>query len=142
MWSLRLWTGDACYEEAEFSFEFSWEFRESVHGISPGPPVYNLPLLCNLLGVGRVRTFGVLIFSLDRFGIGHLWDLLKKLSAVEELDLCPGAVRELRSAWDAGRLSVVLPRLRSVRMVKTESTSDDAEITEELLRILRGTAKH
>ncbi len=69
----------------------------------------------------------------------QLWRLLEKLSAVEELELCTDAVREYCSARGAGRLSTVLPGLRSVRMVKTKSTSDVAEITEEeLLRVLRG----
>jgi hypothetical protein len=51
----------------------------------------------------------------------------------------------LQTSRDTGRLWTVLPGLRShgVRMAKPESTSDVAEMTEEvLLKVLRGNVKH
>jgi hypothetical protein len=125
-----LWTGDAGCEDAEFLFELSWELSSL--------PISDLPSLCDLLGVERVRTFRVRVGSLGQYGFGQLWSVLEKLSAVEELELCTDAVREYCSARDAGRPLTVLPGLRSVRMVN-KSTSDVAEITEEeLLRVLVG----
>jgi hypothetical protein len=67
--SFRLWTGDDGYEEAEFLFELNWKFRESDQYF---PAV-----------------------SLDEYGFRKLWNLLKKLSAMEKLaKLCTDAVGE------------------------------------------------
>ena len=107
--SFLLWTGDTGYEETEFLFEVSWELRDHLF------PIFDLP------------SFRVPIVSLDRYKFRQLWNVLEKLYAVEELELCEDAVREFCSARDAGRLA----GLRSVRIVKTESTGDMAEMTAE-----------
>ena len=44
--SFRLWAGGTDYEEAEFPFEFSWDFGESDHGFRV-PSRYIVPL-CEL----------------------------------------------------------------------------------------------
>ena len=135
--NFRLWTGDAGHEEAEFLFELSWEFRVRKF------PIFDLPSLCDLLGVKRVRTFRIPVVSLGPNGFNQLWELLKRLSAVEEMELCADAVRGFCSARGARRQETVLPELRSVHMVKTEPTSNVAEMTEEeLLRVFRGNPKH
>jgi hypothetical protein len=94
--SFRLWTGDDGYEEAEFLFELNWKFRESDQYFSL--PIFDLPLLCYLcylLGVKMVRTFRIPAVSLDEYGFRKLWNLLKKLSAMEKLaKLCTDAVGE------------------------------------------------
>ena len=140
--SFRLWTGDRDYEEAEFSFEFSWEFGESDQDFRV--PIRDMVPLCDLLGVEGVRTLRIPRVSLECRWFENLFDLLKKLHGLEELELCADAMRELCSALDEGRTRAFLPELRSVRMLETGSkTSDVAGMTEEeLMRILRGNAKH
>jgi hypothetical protein len=136
--SFRLWTGDTGYEEAEFSFEFSWEFYwESDRDFRV--PIRDMVLLCDLLGVEGVRTLRIPRVSLEWRWFKKLFDLLKKLHALEELELCADAMRELCSALDEGRTRAVLPELRSVRILEAGSTTSDvAERTEELMRVLRG----
>ena len=137
--SFYLWIGDAGYEEAEFLFELSWEFKESGEDLSR--PIFELPAMCERLGVERIRTFRIPVVSLDQYGFKQLWKLLKMPSDVEELELCADAARGLCSAQleGEGHLWATLPGLRSVRMVK----GDVAEMTEkELLGVLRGNAKH
>jgi hypothetical protein len=140
--SFRLWTGDTDYEEAEFSFEFSWEFGESDQDFRV--PIRDMVPLCDLLGVEGVRTLRIPRVSLECRWFENLFDLLKKLHALEELELCADAMRELCSALDEGRTRAFLPELRSVRMSEGGSTTSDvAEMTEEeLMRVLRGNAKH
>ena len=100
--------------------------------------------LCDLLGAEGVRTLSIPRVSLECRWFENLFDLLKKLRALEELEVCADAMRELCSALDEGRTRAFLPELRSVRMLGAGSTmSDVAEMTEEeLLRVLRGNAKH
>jgi hypothetical protein len=140
--SFRLWTGDADYEEAEFSFEYSWKFRESDQDFRV--PIRDMAPLCELLGVEGVRTLSIPRVSLECLWFENLFDLLKKLRALEEMELCADAMRELCSALDEGSTRAFLPELRSVRMLGAGSTTSDvAEMTEEeLVRVLRGNAKH
>ena len=140
--SFRLWTGDTDYEEAEFSFEFSWAFGESDRDFRA--PIRDMVPLCDLLGVEGVRTLKIPRVSLECLWFENLFDLLKKLHALEELELCADAMRELCSALNEGRTRAFLPALRSVRMLETGSTTSDVvEMTdEELMRVLRGHAKH
>jgi hypothetical protein len=140
--SFRLWTGDMDYEEAEFSFEFSWEFGESDQGFRV--PIRHMVPLCDLLGVEGVRTLRIPRVSLACSWFENLFDLLKKLHALEELELCADAMRELCSALDEGRTRAFLPELRSVRILEAASstTSHVVEMTEKLMRILRHNAKH
>jgi hypothetical protein len=81
--SFRLWTGDLGYGEAEFSFEISWRTRGTGNG--PLCPVIDLVALCDLLGVGRVRTLTLPTNSQDRIGSGKSFRqiLLRKLPGVE-----------------------------------------------------------
>jgi hypothetical protein len=140
--SFRLWTGDTDYEKAEFSFEFSWEFGESDQDFRV--PIRDMVPLCDLLGVEGVRTLRIPRVSLECRWFENLFDLLKKLHALEQLELCADAMRELCSALDEGRTRAFLPELRSVHMLEGGSTTSYvAEMTEkELMRVLRGNAKH
>ena len=140
--SFRLWTGDTDYEEAEFSFEFSWDFGEFDQDFRA--PIRDMVPLCDMLGVEGVRTLRIPRVSLEYCWFENLIDLLKKLHALEKLELCADAKRGLCSALDEGRTRAFLPELRSVHMLEASSTkSDAAEMTEEeLIRVLRGNAKH
>ncbi|KAI0272843.1 hypothetical protein BGY98DRAFT_152540 [Russula aff. rugulosa BPL654] len=84
--SFRLWTGDLGYEEAEFSFEFSW----GAQGTGNGPlyPVIDLAALCDLLGVERVRTLTLRTNSQDCLGSGESFRriLLRKLPDAEVME--------------------------------------------------------
>jgi hypothetical protein len=97
-----------------------------------------IPLLCYSLDVERVRTLRVSMVSPDSHRLVYMRDLLRELYAVEELDLCVDAVRELRCA---GPELAVLPKLRSVCIVRAGPTASSvAEMTEEeLVRSFRGT---
>jgi hypothetical protein len=140
--SFRLWTGDTDYEEAEFSFELSWEFAKSDQGFCV--PLCDMVPLCDLLGVEGVRTLRIRRVSPECRWFENLFDLLKKLHALEELELCADAMRELCSALDEGRTRAFLPELRSVRMLEADSAASDvARMTEEeLMTVLRSNAKH
>ena len=130
------------HEEAEFSFEYSWKFWESDEDFRV--PICDLGPLCDLLGVEGVCTLRIPRVTLECCWFKTLFDLLRKLPALEELELCADAKRELCSALDEGRTRAFLPGLRSVRPLGAGSTiSDMAEMTEEeLMRVLRGNAKH
>ena len=129
-------------KEAEFSFEFSWEFGKSDRDFRV--PIRDMVPLCDLLGVEGVRTLRIPRVSLECRWFENLFDLLKKLHALEELELCADAMRELCSALDEGRTRPFLPELRSVRMSEDGcAITDVAEMTEEeLMRVLRGNVKH
>lgn len=84
--SFRLWTGDLGYEEAEFSFEFSWAAQGSGNG--PLYPVIDLAALCDLLGVERVCTLTLCTNSLDCIGSGEPFRgiLLRKLPGAKVVE--------------------------------------------------------
>ena len=84
--SFRLWTGDLGYEEAEFSFEFSWGAQGNGNG--PLYPVIDLAALCDLLGVERVRTLTLRTNSQDCLGSGESFRriLLRKLPDAEVVE--------------------------------------------------------
>lgn len=84
--SFRLWTGDLGYEEAEFSFEFSWGALETGNG--PLYPVIDLAALCDVLGVERVRTLTLRTNSQDHVGSGESFRriLLRKLPGAEVVE--------------------------------------------------------
>jgi hypothetical protein len=86
--SFLLWTGDAGYEEAEFSFEFSWRLREYDRDFLIVS--FDLLPLLNLLGAERVHMLTLLMNSQDPIQPGMLFwrKLLMSMSAVEELELC------------------------------------------------------
>ena len=146
--SFRLWTGDVGYEEAEFSLGFSWKFILTDRG---KPTAFDLATLCGLLCVERVRMLTLLINSETLEGLGpsgrsFWWTLLGRLSTVEELELCPDAVRNLHYARRGG-VGVVFPELRSLRMVQAanstvSTTSHSTEMIKDLMKILQGEAKH
>jgi hypothetical protein len=143
MGSFRLWTGDAGHDEAEFSFEFSWKFEESDREV----PTFILDLgpLCDQLGVERVRMLTLVTKRHDPLWVGRSyrwWNLLKKLPAVEELELCVNSVEKLRSEWKKGHAPAVFPELRSLRVVRAaNSTASVAEGAEDLVAILQRKAK-
>lgn len=66
------------------------------------------------------------------------------MSAVEELELCVDAMQELHSAWNTRLSSAVFPELRSLRVVRAaiSTTSNVAEMAEELMELLQGKGKH
>lgn len=143
--SFRLWTGDSGYEDAELSFEISWKAEKA--GADYLSPVVNLESLCDILGVERVRILTLLLNARDPIGLETFWwTLPKKLPAVEELELCVDAVRELRSAWSTGCPPAVFPELRSMHIVRaansTLAESTVTEMMEELRRSLRGKTEH
>lgn len=142
--SFRLWTGDSGYEDAEFSFEISWKAEKP--GADYLSPVVNLEPLCDILGVERVRMLTLLLNPQDPIGLesSFWWTLLKKLPAVEELELCVDAVRELRSAWSTGCPPAVFPELRSMHIVRAADSTEStiAEMMEELRRSLQGKTEH
>ena len=139
MGGFRLWTGDGGYDEAEFSFEFSWKFEESDRKVPTF--VLNLVPLCDKLGVERVRMLTIVIKRHDRLWSGgsFLWrNLLRKFPAVEELELCVNAVKKLRSEWKPSHAPAVFPKLRSLRVVRgADSTASVADGAEDLIAILQ-----
>jgi len=137
--TVRLWTGDLGNEEAAFTFEVRWWL--DGHWEEPSP-VLHLARLYDLLGVEDVLTLS-LSFTPHRrtkVGRGYWWNLLGKLSSVEDLELLRlDAARELVSAWGVDTAPAVLPALRSVQMVQAKSSVQNvAEMTEEgLIRLLQ-----
>jgi len=141
---LCLWTGDLNYEEAAVSFKVWW----SLGGLGDVPsPIFRLAELYDLLGVEDVLTLS-LSFTPHRrtkVGRGYWWNLLGKLSSVEDLELLRlDAARELVSGWGVDTAPAVLPALRSVRMVQAQSLLEPvAEMTateERLMRLLQRSA--
>jgi len=106
--------------------------------------MFRLAELCDLLGVEDVLTLALFINPLGCIKLGrrYWWNLLGKLSAVEELELRVDAVRELKLAWDVDDAPAILPALRSVRIVQAKSlVKGVAEMTEEkLMRLLQRSA--
>lgn len=84
--NFRLWTGDLGYEEAEFSFEFSWGTLETGEG--PLYPVIDLAALCDVLGVERVRTLTLRTNSQDFVDSGKSFRqvLLRKMPGAEVVE--------------------------------------------------------
>jgi len=72
-------------------------------------------------------------------GREYWWNLLGKLSAVEELELSVDSVQALGFAWGVDDAPAVLPALRSVRIEQTKSSIERvAEITvEDLMTLLQ-----
>jgi len=140
--SLCLWTGDLGYEGAAFAFELRWRLGCWGEVLSP---MFRLAELCDLLGVEDVLTLALFINPLGCIKLGrrYWWNLLGKLSAVEELELRVDAVRELKLAWDVDDAPAILPALRSVRIVQAKSlVKGVAEMTEEkLMRLLQRSAE-
>jgi len=136
--TVRLWTGDLGNEEAAFTFEVRWWL--DGHWEEPSP-VFHLARLYDLLGVEDVLTVSLFFTPHGRIdlGRGYWWNLLRKLSAVEELELRVDTLRELEFAWDVDNAPAVLPALRSVRIVQAKSSIRRvAEMTEErLVRLLQ-----
>ncbi|KAH9987784.1 hypothetical protein BJV77DRAFT_1024174 [Russula vinacea] len=118
MGGFRLWTGDGGYDEAEFSFEFSWKFEESDRKVPTF--VLNLVPLCDKLGVERVRMLTIVIKRHDRLWSGgsFLWrNLLRKFPL---------------------HAPAVFPKLRSLRVVRgADSTASVADGAEDLIAILQ-----
>jgi hypothetical protein len=140
--SFCLWTGDSgtTEEEAEFSFEVSWWFQtfKSVHS-----PIFDLATLCEILDAGSARKLALLVNPLGCIGLvrSYWWTLLKSMGGVEELEVRPDALRELRYAWKGADAPAVLPKLRRVRMTPatTSNVRSEEEMTEEgLMRLLQG----
>ena len=142
--SVCLWTGDLGHEEAAFSFGVNWRYRSWG---DPPIPIFRLTELYDLLGVEGVLTLSHSFTLRGQIDLvrRYWWDLLGKLSAVEDLELHVHAVRELKVAWDVDDAPAVLPALRSVRIVQANSSVGRvAEMTEErLMRLLqRSTGQH
>lgn len=140
--SFCLWTGDLGIEEAEFSFEVSWWFQ----GFGSVPsPIFDLATLCHILDAGSARKLALLINPLGCIELGRLywWTLLESMTGVEELEVRPDALRELRYAWEVHDAPAVLPKLRRVDITQaTSKTGSVEEMSEEgLMRLLRGSDK-
>lgn len=131
--AFRVWTGDMdtdC-EEAEFCFDMYW-YGSPINPPDPYPtslasPIFHLPALCDMLGASaRVRNLGL---------EGHSelpktlwWALLRKLQAVERLEIHSGAANALYSAWNDVGAPAVLPALSRVRFVRTEMATTTTSI--------------
>jgi hypothetical protein len=103
--SFRPWTGDLGYEEAEFSFEFSWGAQGTGNGsLYPG---IDLAALCDMLGVEGVSTLTLRTDSEYCIGSGESFQrvLLRKLPGAKVVEWCVYVVQELRSPWCSGSAS-------------------------------------
>ncbi|KAI0301535.1 hypothetical protein B0F90DRAFT_309723 [Multifurca ochricompacta] len=126
---LRMWAGDSmtAFEDAKFSFQADWHGIPTAKGGVPRSryltsPIFHLVSLCDVLGAGEARR---LVLDVSSGGLlnSYWWDLLKNLPGIEELELYPGAVDALSSAWEGDSAPAVLPELqKSQDSVATELT--------------------
>jgi hypothetical protein len=133
--TFRVWSGDVAttYEDAKFFFQMHWYRSRTLTAIDQrfASPIFHLGELCDLLGA--TKSGRTLLLEGDatptRVELPSLcwWMLLRKLPAVEELELHANGVAALHTAWETAGAPAVLPALQQIHVVPANTATTIVE---------------